>query len=108
VPDSPGSTQCGRGTPDDFERIPARARKVTDGQRCALPTGESPLVQSLCPCFTDEFRAHLGAGCTLPRRMEFPKIVDYDEHAGRFSYDRAYARRQPDWTYAALPAAAAS
>jgi NADH:ubiquinone oxidoreductase subunit F (NADH-binding) len=100
--------ETGHATLDDFERIPARARKVTDGQRCALPTGESLLVQSLYYCFTDEFREHLEAGCAFPRRLDLPKIVDYDEHLGRFVYDRSYSRRQPDWTYAAPPAAAAS
>jgi hypothetical protein len=29
-----------------------------------------------------------------------PKIVDYDEEAGRFCFDERYRQKQPDWTYA--------
>jgi hypothetical protein len=29
-----------------------------------------------------------------------PKIVDWDEDAGRFEYDESYAKKRPDWTYA--------
>jgi hypothetical protein len=29
-----------------------------------------------------------------------PKITDWDEKAGRFTYDAGYAKKRPDWTYA--------
>jgi NADH:ubiquinone oxidoreductase subunit F (NADH-binding) len=93
--------EAGEADLDDIERIPARAKKVTDGQRCALPTGESLLVQSLYYCFRDEFWAHLAGPCPLPRPLVLPKIVDYDERSGRFSYDHLYEFRQPDWMYVA-------
>jgi NADH-quinone oxidoreductase subunit F len=84
----------------DLDVALARARSSTDGQKCALPTGTSLLMQSLFLTFTDEFRAHAGRPCPSPRGLELPKIVDWDEAGGRFLYDRDYARKRPDWTYA--------
>jgi len=74
---------------------------VTDGQKCALPTGESLLVQSLLQTFGREFAAHLRQPCPSSRELVLPKIVDYDPSAGRFTYDDRYRLKQPDWTYAA-------
>jgi hypothetical protein len=82
------------------ELVLIRARGSTDGQKCALPTGESLLVQSVVQVFADEFRGHVGASCPSPRELPFHKIVDWDPKARRFTYDHAYARKQPDWTYA--------
>ena len=84
----------------DLETILARARSSTDGQKCALPTGESLLIQSLIQVFADEFRAHIGSACPLPRALPFHKIVDWDAAAGRFVYDAEYGAKQADWTYA--------
>lgn len=88
------------GSSSDVELILVRARGSTDGQKCALPTGESLLVQSVVQLFADEFADHIGASCPRPRRLPFHKIVDWDPEAHRFSYDVAYAGKQPDWTYA--------
>jgi len=84
----------------DLETILARARSSTDGQKCALPTGESLLIQSLVQVFADEFRGHVGTGCTLTRELVFHKIVDWDAGSSRFVYDTEYGAKQPDWTYA--------
>jgi NADH-quinone oxidoreductase subunit F len=98
-------TQClegierGEGSEADLETSLARCLSVTGGQRCALPTGESLLVQSAIQKFGDEFRAHLGRPCPRPRELPFPKIVDFDEEAGRFIYDDRYRLKQPDWTF---------
>jgi NADH-quinone oxidoreductase subunit F len=92
--------EAGGGSDRDLELILVRARGSTDGQKCALPTGESLLMQSLVQVFADELRAHLGTECPLPRELPFHKIVDYDPGAGRFTYDPDYGRKQPDWTYA--------
>jgi NADH-quinone oxidoreductase subunit F len=92
--------ESGSGSEQDVELILQRAKGSTDGQKCALPTGESLLVQSVVQLFGDEFRAHLGTACPLPRELPFHKIVDRDDAAGRFRYDLAYAARQPDWTIA--------
>jgi NADH-quinone oxidoreductase subunit F len=92
------SIEAGRGSDRDLELILIRSRGSTDGQRCALPTGESLLMQSLVQVFGDEFRGHLGASCPYPRELTFHKIVGWDAAAGRFGYDTAYADKLPDWT----------
>lgn len=56
-------------------------------------------MQSLFLTFEGEFRKHAGRACLSPRGPVPPKIVDRDAEAGRFSYDEAYARKRPDWTY---------
>jgi NADH-quinone oxidoreductase subunit F len=84
----------------DLDVALSRARSATDGQKCALPTGTSLLMQSLFLSFTDEFRQHAGRPCPSPRELVLPKIVDWDEDLGSFAYDPDYARKRPDWTYA--------
>jgi len=91
--------EAGGGSDRDLELILVQARGSTGGQKCALPTGESLLMQSLVQAFGDEFRSHIGRSCPLPRELPFHKIVDWDATAGRFAYDLAYTQRQPDWTY---------
>ena len=90
--------ESGRGSDRDIELVLVRSRSATDGQKCALPTGESLLMQSLVQVFDEEFRRHIGADCPLPRELPFHKIVDRDR-SGRFVYDVDYVHRQPDWTY---------
>jgi NADH-quinone oxidoreductase subunit F len=92
--------ESGGGSDWEVESLLARAKSATDGQKCALPTGESLLVQSLVQVFPDEFRSHLGGACPLPREITFHKIVDWHPAERRFVYDRSYAGKQPDWTYA--------
>jgi NADH-quinone oxidoreductase subunit F len=92
----------GEGGPGDLDAMLARARTVTDGQKCYLPTGESLLVQSVLQVFGREFARHVGSPCPTPREdLVVHKIVDWDQAAGRFSYDAAYPRKGPDWTVAA-------
>jgi NADH:ubiquinone oxidoreductase subunit F (NADH-binding) len=100
VTDLLGAIEGAGGSSSDVELILVRARGSTDGQKCALPTGESLLVQSVVQLFADEFKNHIGASCPLPRALPFHKIVDWDPPAHRFSYDHDYASKQPDWTYA--------
>ncbi len=83
----------------DLGSILVRARGSTDGQKCALPTGESLLMQSLVQVFGEEFGSHVGGVCPLPRELSFHKIVDWDATAGRFVYDETYASKRSDWTY---------
>jgi NADH:ubiquinone oxidoreductase subunit F (NADH-binding) len=90
----------GDGSDVDVETILARCLTVTDAQRCALPTGETLLVQSAIQVFGREFVDHLGRGCSRPRDIPVPKMVDFDEPAGTFLYDERYRLKQPDWTYA--------
>jgi NADH-quinone oxidoreductase subunit F len=89
--------QAGGGSDRDLELILVRARNSTGGQKCALPTGESLLMQSLVQVFGEEFRGHLGRSCPLPRELPLHKIVDWDATAGRFAYDPTYDQKQPDW-----------
>jgi NADH:ubiquinone oxidoreductase subunit F (NADH-binding) len=90
----------GEGSDVDLETILARALTVTDAQRCALPTGETLLVQSAVHQFWTEFTEHLGRTCPRPRDLPVPKIADWDESAGTFTYDQRYRAKRPDWTYA--------
>jgi NADH-quinone oxidoreductase subunit F len=90
----------GEGAEVEVETVLARCLTVTDGQRCALPTGESLLIQSAVQLFGQEFAEHFGRGCPRPREIDVPKLVDFDDRSGRFAYDQRYRRKQPDWTYA--------
>jgi NADH-quinone oxidoreductase subunit F len=92
--------EAGGGSEQDLESVLVRARSSTDGQKCALPSGESLLIQSLVQVFADEFRSHIGDPCPFSRDLTFHKIVDRDTATGRFVYDQTYASKQPDWTYA--------
>jgi NADH-quinone oxidoreductase subunit F len=88
------------GTSDqDIESILMRAKSSTDGQKCALPTGESLLIQSVVQVFAQEFEGHLHGTCPLPREPVFHKIVDWNVAEGRFRYDETYASKQADWTF---------
>jgi hypothetical protein len=87
---------AGRSDVGGLDTIIERAATSTDGQRCALPTGESLIVQSLMQQFRDEFVEHVGRPCPSPRRIVFPKIVDLDESSGRFVYDEAYGTSARD------------
>jgi NADH-quinone oxidoreductase subunit F len=88
----------GGGSARDLELILVRARGSTGGQKCALPTGETLLLQSLVQGFQAEFASHIGRSCPLPRELPFHKLVDWDAAAGRFAYNLAM-HKQPDWTY---------
>jgi NADH-quinone oxidoreductase subunit F len=88
-----------RGRAPDLELILMRARSSTDGQKCALPTGESLLIQSLVQVFADELLAHVGIPCPLPLNLPFHKIVAWEPTINRFRYDPTYADKQPDWTF---------
>jgi NADH-quinone oxidoreductase subunit F len=94
-----GKVETEGASDQNLESILVRARGSTGGQKCALPTGESLLMQSLVQVFAEEFRNHVGGGCPLPRELPFHKIVDWDAAAGRFVYDESYASKRSDWTY---------
>ena len=82
-----------------IESILMRARGSTDGQKCALPTGESLLMQSVVQVFRQEFQNHVDGVCPFPRELAFHKIVDWDPAANRFRYDGDVVSKRPDWTY---------
>jgi len=93
-----GKMEAGGGSEQDLETILIRAKGSTDGQKCALPTGESLLIQSVVQVFGAEFLTHVGTACASPRELVFHKIVDWDQEAGRFVYDSIYGGRRADWT----------
>jgi len=84
----------------DLDVALQRARTVTDGQKCGLPTGTSLLGQSILLTFEAEIREHGGRSCPGPRALKLPKLVDLDPEAGRFRLDEAYEAKRADWTYA--------
>ncbi|MGH2703871.1 MAG: complex I 51 kDa subunit family protein [Actinomycetota bacterium] len=90
----------GQGKEGDVEEILRGSRMVTDGQRCYLPSATSLLAQSMVRVFVGEFAAHLEHACSLPREIVLPKLVDFDESTGEFTYDERYRLKRPDWTYA--------
>jgi NADH-quinone oxidoreductase subunit F len=92
--------QLDRGeNPGELDVALERAKTVTDGQKCALPTGTSLLMQSLLLTFGDEILAHRGKACTTRRGLTLPKLVELDPSLGRFAYDDGYNAKRPDWTY---------
>jgi NADH-quinone oxidoreductase subunit F len=91
--------ELGEGSEADVETAQARCLTVTGGQRCALPTGESLLVQSAIEVFDAEFRKHLRQPCPTPRDLPLPKLADFNEEAGRFVHDNQYRHKRPDWTF---------
>jgi hypothetical protein len=56
-------------------------------------------MQSVVQVFADEFRAHVGTPCPLPRDLPFHMIVGWDPTTNRFEYDLSYWSKRPDWTF---------
>jgi NADH:ubiquinone oxidoreductase subunit F (NADH-binding) len=71
--------------------------------RCYLPVQGSILIPSLIETFSDQFQG--GAAALDPEGETYllPKIVDFDEEAGRFVYDHYQPFKQFDWTYDVPP-----
>ncbi|HVM34592.1 MAG TPA: NADH-ubiquinone oxidoreductase-F iron-sulfur binding region domain-containing protein [Actinomycetota bacterium] len=90
----------GEGSEGDIETALGRCSSVTKGALCYLPTGESLIVKGAIENFRDEFTAHLGKKCDQRRDLKFPKLADFDDSAGTFTFDDSYKRKQPDWSYA--------
>jgi hypothetical protein len=91
--------QLDRGDdPGELDVALEGARTVTDGQKCALPTGTSLLMQSLLLTFEEEMARHRGKVCASSRGLVLPKVIDLDPGSGRFLYDEGYSAKRPDWT----------
>lgn len=91
--------EAGNGTEQDIETILARCVTVDQGNRCALPTGEHLVIESIINRYSEEFHSHCGTTCTLQRELRLPKLVDYDEKTHTFTYDEHQQFKQPDWSY---------
>jgi NADH-quinone oxidoreductase subunit F len=90
--------ETGVGDDDDLRGLSRWIPKVTDGNRCFLAVEEQQLVGSILAAFGEEFTQHVtGRHCPRPRRLPIPKLLDLvDGHA---TYDEAFWRKRPDWTY---------
>lgn len=95
--------ESGNGTEQDVADIVDRTLWVTDANRCFLPEAESALTRSFVVKFVDEFAEHLESGCPHDRYLPVPKIIDFDEATGTFTYDEKLRRKLPNWTYADEP-----
>jgi NADH:ubiquinone oxidoreductase subunit F (NADH-binding) len=91
--------ETGLGSEDDLRWITHWLGQVTDGNRCYLAVEEQVMVNSIMQAFPEEFVEHVElGGCPRPRRLPIPKLVDLA--AGVATFDEAFWRKRPDWTYA--------
>jgi NADH:ubiquinone oxidoreductase subunit F (NADH-binding) len=90
--------ESGTGTDDDIAAIGGWLERVTDGNRCYLAVEEQQLVSSILRAFPEEFADHIERGaCPRPGGRPMPKLVDLVD--GTATYDEAFWRKRPDWTY---------
>jgi NADH-quinone oxidoreductase subunit F len=90
--------EIGAGSDDDLRGIRHWLTRVTDGNRCYLAVEEQLVVDSIMQAFAEEFVEHVELGrCPRPRRLPIPKLVDLAD--GTATYDDAFWRKRPDWTY---------
>ncbi len=89
----------GAGNQADIDAISALCGTVDQGNRCALPTGERFVIESVLHRFPDEVHSHCGSACNLTRELRLPKLVEYDDQAHTFIYDEHQELKQPDWSY---------
>jgi NADH-quinone oxidoreductase subunit F len=90
--------ETGVGDDDDIAAIGGWLERVTDGNRCYLAVQEQVLVSSVLRAFPGEFTEHLEQHrCPRPGRRPIPKLLDLA--GGRATYDEAFWRKNPDWTY---------
>lgn len=90
---------AGEANRGDVDEILISCNKVTDGNRCYVPQAESVLIQSIVRTFVGEIEAHLEVGCPFTRELQIPKLIDFDEATGHFTFDAHYAHKRSDWTY---------
>jgi hypothetical protein len=56
------------------------------------------VVSSVLRAFPEEFTDHIEEHrCPRPTQRPFPRLLDLAD--GRATYDEAYARKRPDWTF---------
>ena len=90
--------ETGEGNDDDLAGIAGWLERVTDGSRCYLAVEEQVMVSSILRAFPEEFAEHIEQGaCPRPRRLPIPKLLDLAN--GNATYDEAFWRKRPDWTY---------
>ena len=61
-------------------------RSAPRANRCYLPADASPLIPSIVLNFLPEFVRHYDRGCEGCREIVTPKLTDFDEATGKFTY----------------------
>jgi len=90
--------ETGAGSDGDIATIHGWLARVTDGSRCYLAAEEQRVVSSVLRAFPDEFAEHIEQHrCPRPGRRPVPKLLDLA--GGVATYDEAFWRKRPDWTY---------
>lgn len=90
--------EAGDGDDDDLASIGGWLQRVTDGNRCYLPVQEQLVISSVLRAFPEEFADHVeNHRCPRPGARPFPRLIDLAD--GSATYDLAYERKRPDWTY---------
>jgi len=83
---------------DLADRAAFSARHAPQANRCYLPVQGSIVIPGIVKRFREDF-----AGAALAGEILIPKMVDFDEECGVFSYDDDQPRKLPSWTYRAAP-----
>ncbi len=78
----------GSGSDIELENVLAGARMAPHANRCYLPVEHSLLIPSIVTNFLPEFVRHYNRGCQSCRDALLPKIDDFDESAGVFTYSK--------------------
>jgi NADH-quinone oxidoreductase subunit F len=81
-----GLIEDGRGGSSDVDDLATCCARIVGGRGCVSAVGAALLVRGVLAAFGGEFAAHLGRGCGHGRRLHVPKIMDFDESGGGFSY----------------------
>ena len=76
----------GSGSDIELEQVLAGARMAPHANRCYLPVEHSLIIPSIVTNFLPEFVQHYSRGCKACREIVLPKMADFDESAGIFTY----------------------
>ncbi|HET7152505.1 MAG TPA: NADH-ubiquinone oxidoreductase-F iron-sulfur binding region domain-containing protein [Candidatus Kapabacteria bacterium] len=83
----------GKGDETTVQNVIEGAVSAPQGNRCYLPFEHLHVTTSILKNFSEEFLAHYKRGCKSCRELTLPKMEDYDEKKGAFTYSAG--RSQP-------------
>jgi NADH-quinone oxidoreductase subunit F len=89
----------GAPAPELLERALIAAQHAPQGNRCYLPVEGAILLPSLIKQFRPELELQARERSPKSEALAIPKLLDYDEAAGRFIYDPMQPLKRADWTY---------
>lgn len=89
----------GKANAHDLKVIDNALDRVVAGNRCFLPVAERTLISSLLADFTEDFEKATQPGYAPQRRLDLPKLLDYDPETHAFVYDPKYYLKRPDGSY---------